>query len=98
MCARYFKADELLAAVRTEHQAFYARIVRCYPVCPPRVYPNLTKLFGLMVADFKRDRAGVVRRYPFFDSTAAERQTLFGDYPAFRRHAVLFQLPCGQAR
>jgi hypothetical protein len=98
MAADYFDAEMITATVRPEHQAFYARIVRCYPVCPPRVYPNLTKLFGLMVADFKRDRGGVVRRYPFFDSTAAERQTLFGDYPAFRRPVALFQLPCGQVR
>jgi hypothetical protein len=98
MAADYFDAELITATVRSEHQAFYSRILRCYPVCPPRVYPNLTKLFGLMVADFKRDRPGVLRRYPFFDSTAQERQSLFGKYPALRRPAALFQLPCGQAR
>jgi hypothetical protein len=97
MAADYFDAELITATVRSEHQAFYSRVLRCYAVCAPRVYPNLTKLFGLMVADFKRDRAGVVRRYPFFDSTPLERQTLFGNYRAFRRPAALVQLPCGQA-
>ncbi|GAC1336514.1 MAG: hypothetical protein NVSMB26_23200 [Beijerinckiaceae bacterium] len=91
MAADYFDAEMITATVRPEHQAFYLRILRCHPLCEPRAYPNLSKLFGLMAADFKRDRAGVVRRFPFFDSTLAERQMLFGAYPPIGSHATTFQ-------
>jgi hypothetical protein len=84
MAADYFNVDLITATVRAEHQAFYARVLYCHPVCPPRPYPKLTKPIGLMAAEFKKDHSAVLRRYPFFRSTLDERQSLFGT-PLFIR-------------
>jgi hypothetical protein len=78
MAADYFNVDLITATVRAEHQAFYARVLYCHPVCPPRPYPKLTKPIGLMAAEFKKDHSAVLRRYPFFRSTLEERHRLFG--------------------
>jgi hypothetical protein len=86
MAADYFNVDLITATVRAEHQAFYRRVVYCHPVCPPRPYPKLTKPIGLMAADFKKDHAAALRRYPFFHSTFEERHRLFGS-PLLSRHA-----------
>jgi N-acyl-L-homoserine lactone synthetase len=82
MCARYFKADELLAAVRAEHQAFYRRIFQHRMVCAPRPYPLLAKPIGLMTIDYPAVAEDVHRRYPFFRSTLFERRMLFERAPA----------------
>jgi N-acyl-L-homoserine lactone synthetase len=81
MCARYFKADELLAAVRAEHQAFYRRIFQHRMVCAPRPYPLLAKPIGLMTIDYQTVAEQVHRRYPFFRSTLFERRMLFERAP-----------------
>ena len=81
MCARYFKADELLAAVRAEHQAFYRRIFQHRMVCAPRPYPLLAKPIGLMTIDYPAVAEQVHRRYPFFRSTLFERRMLFERTP-----------------
>jgi hypothetical protein len=78
MAADYFNVDLITATVRAEHQAFYARVLYCHPVCPPRPYPKLTKHIGLMAAEFKKDHSAVLRRYPFFRSTLEQRHRLFG--------------------
>ena len=82
MCARYFKADELLAAVRVEHQAFYRRIFQHRMVCAPRPYPLLAKPISLMTIDYPAVAEDVHRRYPFFRSTLFERRMLFERAPA----------------
>ena len=81
MCTRYFKADELLAAVRAEHQAFYRRIFQHRMVCAPRPYPLLAKPIGLMTIDYQAVAEQVHRRYPFFRSTLFERRMLFERAP-----------------
>jgi N-acyl-L-homoserine lactone synthetase len=78
MACEYFGADQLLAAVRTEHQPFYRRVFQHRVVCEPRPYPGLTKPLSLMTVHFPTFVDQVHRRYPFFRSTIAERQTLFG--------------------
>jgi N-acyl-L-homoserine lactone synthetase len=82
MCARYFKADELLAAVRAEHQAFYRRIFQHRMACAPRPYPLLAKPIGLMTIDYPAVAEDVHRRYPFFRSTLFERRMAFEHPPA----------------
>ena len=77
MASEYFKADVLLAAVRTEHQAFYKRLLGHQAVCAPRPYPNLQKPISLMTLDYGAARERVHRRYPFFRSTYFERRMLF---------------------
>lgn len=78
MASEWFAADQLLATVRTEHQAFYHRLFGHRVVCPARPYPTLTKPLSLMALPFGMERARVLSRYGFFASTMAERQALFG--------------------
>jgi Autoinducer synthase len=73
----YFNADSMLAAVRTEHQAFYKRMWGHRAVCEPRPYPNLQKPISLMTLDYREARERVHRRYPFFRSNYFERRMLF---------------------
>lgn len=80
MAAEYFDADIVLATVRSEHQAFYKRVFGHISVCDPRPYPTLVKPLGLMMLDYGAEREAILRRYPFFASTPAERAALFG-YP-----------------
>lgn len=77
MAAEYFSADMGVAGVRDEHQRFYKRVFGYRPVTTPRTYPTLTKPIILMVLDFPAEKEKIVRRYPFFHSTAFERRMLF---------------------
>ncbi len=77
MAGEYFQADNILAAVRSEHQAFYRRTFGHRVVCEPRPYLMLDKPLGLMTLDFPAARERVYRRYPFFRSSAFERRMLF---------------------
>lgn len=77
MAAEYFSADMGVAGVRGEHQHFYKRVFGYRPMTTPRSYPTLTKPIILMVLDFPAAREKIVRRYPFFHSTAFERRMLF---------------------
>jgi N-acyl-L-homoserine lactone synthetase len=77
MACEYFSIDMLLATVRTEHQAFYRRILGHRPLSMPRTYPSLTKPIVCMSLDYPEAREQVHRRYPFFRSTFFERRMLF---------------------
>jgi hypothetical protein len=81
MACEYFGADQLLAAVRKEHQAFYRRVFHHHVVCEPRPYPGLTIPLSLMTVHFPSFVEEVHQRYPFFRSTLMEQQTLFGRGP-----------------
>lgn len=78
MAMEYFDADILLAAVRPEHEAFYRRLVCTHSVAPPRLYPGLSKPVGLTLAEYEGVRDTVHARYPFMQSTAPERDRVFG--------------------
>ena len=78
MACEYFNADQLLAAVRTEHQAFYRRVFHHHLVCEARPYPGLTKPLSLMTVHYPTFVDEVHQRYPFFRSTLVEQQMLFG--------------------
>jgi hypothetical protein len=73
----HFHADIGTATVRKEHQAFYRRVFLQDVLCPPRPYPSLTKPLSLMAANYPSVRDRIFRRYPYFRSTAAEREQLF---------------------
>jgi len=73
----YFEAHDLLATVRSEHQAFYRRLFGHQVICPPRPYPNLQKPISLMSLDYRAARERVHRQHPFFRSTYFERRMLF---------------------
>lgn len=73
----HFDADIGTATVRKEHQAFYRRVFLQDVLCPPRPYPSLTKPLSLMAAHYPSVRDRIFRRYPYFRSTAQERERLF---------------------
>lgn len=77
----HFEADILLAAVRPEHVAFYRRFWCTHAVTPPRLYPFLSKPVSLTLAHYGEVRDAVHARYPFLESTAAERDGVFGPGP-----------------
>lgn len=72
----YFNADIGLASVRTEHQAFYRRVMM-RSICASRPYPGLKKPIGLMEIDFPAIHDKLFARYPFLRSTESERRRLF---------------------
>jgi N-acyl-L-homoserine lactone synthetase len=88
MAAEYFNADIVLATVRAEHQAFYKRVFGHHTICEPRPYPGLMKPISLMLLDYPAEREQIIRRYPFFASTHAERAALFGEPPPGRPRQV----------
>ncbi len=81
LASEHFHCDEMLAAVRVEHQAFYRRAFHHQVLCAPRPYPQLAKPIGLMSLNFPGARDWLYERYPFFRSTARERHMLFERRP-----------------
>jgi hypothetical protein len=78
MAGEFFKADFILATIRSEHQGYYRRVFGHEPWCPARDYPTLKKPIACMGLDYRAMRDSVQQRYPFYKSTAAERDALFG--------------------
>ena len=78
MAASHFDADLAITTPRPEHMAFYRRVFQFVPWCEPRSYPGLTAQFACMGADFHESRAWIEARYPFYKSTLAEREALYG--------------------
>jgi hypothetical protein len=83
LAGEHFDADLAVASPRAEHLAFYRRVFDGVAWCEPRVYPGLTAKFACMGASFRAHRERIVARYPFYRSSAAEREALFG--PAMPR-------------
>ena len=72
IAAGQFGAQRVLAAVRKEHMAFYARVLRCKLAGAPRPYLQLTKPLGLMIVDYPSEAPRVLSRYPFFAARGDE--------------------------
>ena len=77
LAAEYFHGDDLLAAVRPEHQAFYRRAFDYRVLCGPRQHPQLTKPLSLVTLNFPMAAQRLWKKYPFLQSTAFERDKLF---------------------
>jgi hypothetical protein len=79
------------ATVRSEHAAFYRRVLRCHQVAPPKLYAGRTKPLGLMLCDFDSERSAILSRNPFFAPAPGEIERIGLDridaMPA-RREAV----------
>lgn len=86
LASEHADADYALATVRTEHRAFYRRLLFMEPVGEPRYYPNLKNPINLMGVSFPLMRQSVYKRYPFMSSTREEQERLFG--PRQSRSAV----------
>lgn len=78
MSMEYFDAELMLAAVRSEHQAFYRRLWGNEPICAARPYPKLSKPICLTALRYRLAKETVLNRMPFFASTSDERGMLFG--------------------
>jgi hypothetical protein len=85
LAGEYFRADLILATVRTEHQAFFRRTFGHRLICDARPYPALQKPISLMTLEYQQEKERVLRRYPFYASTAAERRSLFEATCVLRR-------------
>ncbi|MGD1037749.1 MAG: hypothetical protein ABR878_11255 [Roseiarcus sp.] len=78
LASEHFDADFVVATARAEHMAFFRRVFCFVPWCEPRDYPEFTAKVACMGADFHASQERIEARYPFFRSTAAEREALFG--------------------
>jgi N-acyl amino acid synthase FeeM len=78
MAAEHFAADCAVGSPRAEHIAFYRRAFGATLWRPPRDYPGLTAKLACVGADYRFAREFIETRYPFFKSTSAEREALFG--------------------
>jgi hypothetical protein len=78
MAAAHFDADFAVASPRAEHIPFYRRTFGAQMWCPPRDYPGLTARLACMAADYRAERSRIEQRFPFYKSTAVEREALFG--------------------
>src|SRR5665213_1126725 len=74
----YFDADYAVATARADHVAFFRRIFGFTAWCEPREYPDFAAKVLCLGMDVHAKRDGVEARYPFFQSTHAERDALFG--------------------
>jgi hypothetical protein len=77
MAGEYFRADFILATIRTEHQGYYRRVFGHEGWSPARDYPTLKKPIACMGLDYFEMRDRVQQRYPFYKSTVTERAELF---------------------
>jgi hypothetical protein len=81
MAIWYFRVKYCLNSVRPEHSAFYRRVFQSEQLAGPRYYHGLTFPMVLYACDLLSNEARLFARYPFFRSTEAEREALFGPHP-----------------
>ncbi len=77
MATDHFAPYSCLALVRPEHAAFYRRVFGSVAMSDTRSYPGLAFPVRLYGTDETFDIQKLYQRYPFFLSTAEERETLF---------------------
>ena len=77
MAAEYFDADRLITAATPAQQAFFRRAFNYSAISEPRHHPDLAAC-RLMALNYSTAADDLYRQYPFFRSTPAERQHLFG--------------------
>ena len=74
----HFESKYCLNAVRPEHGAFYRRVYNSVAMSEPRHHVGVDFPIMLYACDVPVIYPGMLRRYPFFHSTEAERLALFG--------------------
>lgn len=79
MATDYFGVDYCMSTVRPEHGPFYRRMFHFEPMGDIRYYEGLNFPVRAFVGDVSKWLPDVRTRYPFFRSTAEERNLLFGD-------------------
>lgn len=78
MAAEHFAVDYAVATARADHVPFFRRVFCFTPWSEARDYPEFTAQVACLGADFEAVRGRIEARYPFFCSTPAEREALFG--------------------
>ena len=78
MASVHFDASYCLAAVRPEHAPFYRRVFGAKQYGEIRYFAELKFPLSLFMAEVPVIRERVYQRYPFFMSTAEERELMFG--------------------
>lgn len=78
MASAHFQPSKVTATCRAEHQAFYVRHMFASVLCKPRPYPTLIKPLSLMLIDFAKNHQRILDRNPYWESSATERQAMFG--------------------
>ena len=81
LASLHFDADIVTMTVRAEHQAFYKRGLFGQVLCPPRTYPLLSKPISLLAVDFRKELPRLEARHPYWITSIADRETLFGAGP-----------------
>jgi hypothetical protein len=81
----HFSVKYCLNAVRPEHAAFYKRVFHSTQFSTERYYHGLSFPMVLYACDIPVIYGDLLRRYPFFRSTEAERQALFEANPRDKR-------------
>jgi hypothetical protein len=81
MAIWHFRVKYCLNSVRPEHAAFYRRVYRSIQLSEARYYHGLSFPMVLYACDLLSIENELFRRYPFFQSTAEERELMFGDAP-----------------
>jgi hypothetical protein len=87
--AEYFEADRTVANVLLPHLAFYRLKFGYEQWTEPRDYPYANARTSCMGLDFRAVKERVEARYPFFRSTSAERQALFGQLPTRQKRLAI---------
>jgi hypothetical protein len=77
LAEEFFAADYVIAGCLAEHQAFYRRIYGAVTWSAPRPYPHFKRSMALVAYDCNLQREKTYGRYPFYQSTNAERARLF---------------------
>jgi hypothetical protein len=73
----YFNSTSCLSMIRSEHQAFYRRVINAVQVGEPRPYASVN-VYGLLCeSNCEANMDNIVQRFPFFRSTAFEQRLLF---------------------
>jgi hypothetical protein len=81
LAGEHFHTDYILATMRSEHQAYYKRVFGHVPWSGEREYPRVNCKIVCMGMDYQAQKSRVEERYPFFRSSGAEREMLFGRAP-----------------
>jgi hypothetical protein len=78
MASAHFNPHKVTVTCRAEHQAFYVRHMFATLSRSPRPYPTLNKPLSLMLVNFAEDHQRILDRNPYWGSSAAEREAMFG--------------------
>jgi hypothetical protein len=90
LAAEYFEADFVLATILQRQRAFYQHALGYRLWREPRDHQDFNRQVACMALDFSAAKERVEARYPFFRSTWAERDAVFGRWPERRSQAQNF--------